>query len=263
MRKIEVKHYQHLVIERKDYVMIINLISPVDDQFKMVRLSDELAELCEETAWDEEVRVVILTGAGEKFYSAETDLIGIVSGINEEQNTKFLSLAEPIAKLDRPVIAAINGDALGQGLELMLACDIRIAVETSRFGLPHIKAGLIPWDGGTQRLTRLVGRGKALEMILTGEMIDAKEAYRIGLVNKVVSSGELMTVAMDMAKEMASKGPIALRYAKEAIHKGMDLTLEQGLHLEADLYLLLHTTKDRTEGIQAFRKRRTPQFEGK
>jgi enoyl-CoA hydratase/carnithine racemase len=108
-----------------------------------------------------------------------------------------------------------------------------------------------------------VGRDKALEMILTGEMIEAQEAYRIGLVNKIVPPGELITVAMDMAKEMASKGPVALRYAKEAIYKGMDVTLEQGLRLEADLYLLLHTTRDRTEGINAFRKKRTPKFEGR
>jgi enoyl-CoA hydratase/carnithine racemase len=145
---------------------------------------------------------------------------------------------------------------------MALACDLRIATETSVFGLPHIKASLIPSDGGTQRLSRLVGRSKALEMILTGETVDAQEALRIGLVNRVVPTGELMEVAMKMAKEMASKGPIALRYAKEAIHKGMDMTLEQGLHLEADLYLLIHTTKDRTEGIKAFQGKRSPKFEG-
>jgi enoyl-CoA hydratase/carnithine racemase len=161
------------------------------------------------------------------------------------------------------VIAAINGDATGQGLELALACDIRVATEASHFGLPHIKKGLIPWDGGTQRLSRLVGSGKTLEMILTGEMIDAQEALRIGLVNKVVPREELMKAVTGLAQEMASKGPIALRYAKEAIHKGMDLTLEQGLRLEADLYLLLHTTKDRSEGIKAFREKKVPRFEGR
>ena len=191
------------------------------------------------------------------------DLIGVVLGGNEEDKTKFLSLAEPIAKLDRPVIAAISGNAIGQGLELALACDIRIASETSCFGMSDIKSGLIPWDGGTQRLSRLVGRGKALEIILTGEVIDAQEALRIGLVHKVVSRKDLMEVAVKIAQEMVSKGPIALRYAKEAIYKGMDMTLEQGLRLEADLYLLIHTTKDRTEGIQAFREKRKPEFEGK
>ena len=148
-------------------------------------------------------------------------------------------------------------------MELALACDIRIASETSLFGLPQIKSGLIPWDGGTQRLSRLVGKGKALEMMLTGEVLEAREALRIGLVNRIFSPDKLMTAAMEMAKEMASKGPISLRYIKEATYKGMDMTLEQGLHLEADLYLLIHTTKDRTEGIRAFQQKRIPKFEGK
>jgi enoyl-CoA hydratase len=152
---------------------------------------------------------------------------------------------------------------MGQGLELALACDIRIASETSYFGMPHIKSGLIPWDGGTQRLSRLVGRGKALEMILTGEIIDAQEALRIGLVHRVVPKKDLTEVTMKLAQEMASKGPIALRYTKEAVYKGMDMTLEQGLRLEADLYLLIHTSKDRSKGIQAFRAKRTPKFGGK
>jgi enoyl-CoA hydratase/carnithine racemase len=177
--------------------------------------------------------------------------------------TKPFSVAGPIADLDRPVITGIEGDAIGLGLELALASDIRIAAATAQFGFPHIKKGLIPWDGGIQRLARVVGKAKAMEMILTGGLMDADEARRIGLVSKVVSSEELMPVTMDMAREMASKGPIALRYAKEAIQKGMDLTLEQGLRLEADLYFLLHTTKDRTEGIKAFREKRTPEFEGR
>ena len=144
-----------------------------------------------------------------------------------------------------------------------MACDIRIASEAARFALTHIKSGLIPGDGGTQRLSRLIGRGKAIEMILTGEMIDAREALRIGLVNKIVPSEKLEETALHMAREMASKGPVAVRYAKEAINKGIDMTLEQGLRLEADLYLLLHTTQDRVEGIQTFQKKGVPRFEGK
>jgi len=243
--------------------MVILIHGPIDDQVKMVQMSDELPELCSEIKWDVATRVVVLTGADKKSFSMETDSIGAFSRIDEEQPLKFYTLTEPIAKLDKPVIAAINGNAIGQGLELALACDIRIVTETSHFGLPHIRKGLISWDGGTQRLSRLVGRGKAVEMILTGEMIDAKEAYRIGLVHKVVHPDELMTTAMGIAQEMVAKGPIALRYAKEAIYKGMDMTLEQGLRLEADLYLLLHTTKDREEGIQAFREKRIPKFEGR
>lgn len=255
--------YQSLTYQKMDHVMVILIHGPIDDQVKVVQMNDELSELCSEINLDIATRVVVVTGANKKSFSMETDSIGAFSRMNEEQPLEFYSLAEPIAKLDKPVIGAINGDAIGQGLELALVCDIRIATEKSRFGFPQIKDGLIPRDGGTQRLSRLVGKGEALEMILTGKIIDAQEAQRIGLLNKIASPDKLMPVAMDMAKEMACKGPIALRYAKEAIYKGMDLTLEQGLRLEADLYLLIHTTKDRTEGINAFQERRTPKFEGR
>jgi len=255
--------FQTLHYRKTDHVIIIDIIDQLDHPSKLIQLSDELNELCSEIAWDEETRVVLITDTEGKSFSMDVDFMDSVLRSHENQEIALWTLTESIAKLDKPVIIAINGDAIGQGLELALACDLRIASETSHFGLPHVKAGLMPWDGGTQRLSRLVGRGKALEMILTGERIDAKEAYRIGMVNKIVPSGELMKFVMNMAKEMALKGPIALRYAKEAISKGMDMTLEQGLHLEADLYLLLHTTKDRTEGIQAFRGKKTPQFDGK
>jgi enoyl-CoA hydratase/carnithine racemase len=255
--------YQTVSLQKVDHVMVVNLNTVVNDQAGMARLSDELTERCREIAWDEEVRVVVIAGSGEKSFSLDVDLKGMVSGGGQKEEMRFLAVAEPIAKIDRPVIAAIQGDAIGQGLEMALACDIRIAGETSRFGLPQIKKGLIPWDGGTQRLTRLVGRGKALEMILTGETMSAEEAYRFGLVSQVVPPKELMAIVMKMAREMASKGSIALRYTKEAVYQGMDLTLEQGLRLEADLYLLIHTTKDRTEGIKAFREKRVPKFEGK
>jgi len=255
--------YQTLTSERKENVMIISIIGPLEAREGMDRLSDEVTDICAGITWDEEVRVVVLTGAGEKSFSLDAGLNRTVLGTGQEEETKCFSIAEPIAKIDRPVIAAIQSDALGQGLEMALACDLRIAAETSRFGLSEIKAGLIPWNGGTQRLARLVGRGKALEMILTGETIDAGEAYRVGLVNKVVPRHEVMPTVMNMAREMATKGSIALRYTKEAVYQGMDLTLEQGLRLEADLYLLIHTTKDRTEGIKAFREKRVPKFEGR
>ncbi len=251
--------YETLTLQKKEHVVVINMISLGNEAAKMARLSD----LCAEIISDEAARVIILTGAGQHSFSMGTDLLGGVSKVNEESQRKVCSIASPIARLDRPVIAAINGDAIGQGLELILACDIRIAIETAGFGLPHITTGLIPWDGGTQRLSRLVGRGKAMEMILTGEIIDAQEAYRIGLINRIVHPDELMAVAMDIAQEMASRGSIALRYTKEAIYKGMDMTLEQGLRLEGDLYFLLQTTSDRTEGVTAFRENKTPRFEGR
>jgi enoyl-CoA hydratase/carnithine racemase len=246
-----------------DYVAVIKIIDSANDYLKLTLLFDELSEFCAEIAWGEDIKAVVFTHGREKSSCIETDLIGTSSRFNQEELTKFWSVTEPIAKLDKPVIAAFNGDAIGLGLELALACDIRVAIETCRFGLRQINAGYIPCNGGTQRLSRLVGKSKALEMILTGELIDAQEALRIGLVNKVVSRKDLIEVAVKVGQEMASKGPIALRYAKEAIYKGMDMTLEQGLRLEADLYLLIHTSKDRREGIQAFREKRVPKFEGK
>jgi enoyl-CoA hydratase len=255
--------YSTLNFQKIDGVMIVKMIRIDNDPGIKGRLADELTEFCAEIVSDEEIRVVVLAGGEEGSFSIEAGLAKEFSKDSAMEQRKIWFLSEPIAKIDRPVIAAIQGNAIGQGLELALVCDIRIATETSRFGFPQIKDGLIPWDGGTQRLSRLVGRGKAIEMILSGEMIDAKEAYRIGLVNKVVHPDKLLTTAMDMAQEMAAKGPIALRYTKEAIYQGMDMTLEQGLRLEADLYLLLHTTKDREEGIRAFREKRVPQFEGR
>jgi len=231
--------------------MIIRVTAPAEVE----QLAVELSEIGDQIIADEEAPVVILTGAGERSF--------LMDPPEGESFSKLSSLAEPIAGLDVPVIAAIPGDAIGQGLELALAADIRIASETSRLGFPHIKRGLIPWDGGTQRLSRLVGKAKALEMILTGEAIAAPEALCLGLLNRIAPPGDVFRVAADMAQEMAAMGPLALKYAKEAIHKGMDLTLDQGLRMEADLYFLLHTTRDRTEGIRAFQKKKTPQFEGR
>jgi len=253
--------YLTVSLEKVDQVMVVSLNDIASDPTGVARRSDELTEICAELTWDEEVRVVVLSGASKKSFCFDED--SAPTSFEDGHAERLCSVAEPIAKVDRPVIAAINGDAIGQGLEMALASDIRIAAETCRFGLPQIKGGVIPRDGGTQRLTRLVGRGKALEMILTGESIGAGEAQRIGLVNQVVPSGELMGITMKMAREMASKGSIALRYTKEAVYQGMDLTLEQGLRLEADLYFLIHTTKDREEGIKAFREKKTPKFEGR
>lgn len=226
------------------------------------QVAEELARICHDISIDESVKVVIITGAGHKTFSAGSDLKKLKSkkGAGE---ARLLSVAAPVAALKCPAIAAINGDALGQGLELALACDIRIAVKKARFALPHIASGLMPWDGATQRLSRLVGIGKAMEMVLTGEAVDAGEAKRIGLLTEVVAPKELMLLAKNMAQAMAAQSPLALSFAKEAINKGLDLTLEQGLHLEADLYFLLHTTEDRTEGIKAFLEKRPPRFKGK
>jgi enoyl-CoA hydratase/carnithine racemase len=168
-----------------------------------------------------------------------------------------------VAAIDRPVIAAINGDALGPGLELALSCDIRLASSQARFGFPEVASGVIPTGGGTQRLPRIIGRGQALELILTARTISAEEALEIGLVSQVVAPENLAAETETLAANIAAKAPVAVRYIKEAVNKGMDLTLEQGLRLEADLYFLLHTTVDRTEGVKAFRAKRPPRFKGK
>ena len=167
-----------------------------------------------------------------------------------------------MAAIDRPVIAVIDGEAVGEGLEIALSCDIRLASDRACFGLPQLASGEIPMNGGTQRLPRLIGKGKALELILTGETIDASNALQIGLISKVMTPESLAGEVEALAQKVASQGPVSLRFIKEAVNKGMDLTLEQGLRLEADLYLLLHTTADRTEGIKAFLEKRSPEFKG-
>jgi enoyl-CoA hydratase/carnithine racemase len=210
-----------------------------------------LAELCERIAWDEEARVVILIFGEE-----------VRDRLVANQDSSSVSFVEPVAKLKQPVIAAIRGDAVGIGLELALACDIRVGIDTARFGLPQIRDGIIPFNGGTQRLPRLIGQGRAMQMILTGELIDAAEALRIGLINRVVASDSLANTVMDMAQEMATKSPLSLSYVKEALYGGRDLTLDQGLRMELDLYLLLFTTSDRIEGITAFKEKRKPDFKG-
>ena len=212
---------------------------------------------------DKSIRVVILTGAGEDAFCAGADPEAAMAFEDRAKLTTSFSVAATVDTFACPVIAAINGDALGQGLELALACDLRISSQSATFAMPQATAGVIPWDGGTQRLARLVGRGKALEMLLLGECIDAGEAHRIGLVQRVVRPQELMQAVYEIAHKMAAQSPISLAYAKEAVKKGMDQTLNQGLRLEADLYYLMHTTWDRTEGITAFRDKQRPQFEGK
>ena len=262
--------YQTISYQKSGGVGIITLNRPEANNAFNIELATAMADVCSEINQDQEIRVVTVTGAGETF-SIGTDWSNppAMPGKNREtpprweSGAKSWSVATAVSRLDCPVIAAINGDALGQGLELALACDLRIAAETANLGLTHIASGFIPWDGGTQRLPRLVGRAKAMEMLLLGETVSAREAYRLGLVNKVVQLKELLPVVNDMAQRMASSAPLALRYVKEAVYKGLDLTLEEGLRLETDLYAILQTTEDRAEGITSFLKKRQPKFKGK
>ncbi len=245
--------YTTIIYIKEDHIAHLTLNRPEADNGINQQMAQELGDVCCQINQDSDIYVVIITGAGKVFCGG--DELG-------REITRYKP-AVAIASLGQPVIAAINGDALGQGVELALSCDIRLASVKAKFSFPQVAKGLIPMNGGTQRLPRIVGKGKALELILTAETINAEEALEIGLVNKVVAKEELAAEAEAMAKAMTTKGPIALRYAKEAVNKGLDLTLEQGLRLEADLYFLLQTTGDRTEGIKAFLGKRPPQFKGR
>ncbi len=249
---------------KKEHVAHITLNRPEADNIVNALLARELEDACRQANQDDDIYVVVITGAGDRAFCGGGELEQSLSaGTAAVSPGTMYNAAAAIASIDRPVIAAINGDALGQGLELALSCDIRLASHKARFGFPQVARGLIPMDGGTQRLPRVVGKGKALELVLTAETISAEEAFEIGLVNKVVPQENLAAEVETLAETMANKGPIALRYIKEAVNKGLDLTLEQGLRLEADLYFLLHTTADRTEGIKSFQQKRPPRFKGK
>jgi enoyl-CoA hydratase/carnithine racemase len=253
--------YKTIEYRKKEHFSVIKFKDDIDIKGDLSRLKDELYEVSTLVSAEADLWLVVLMGVG-----VLSSLLESGSEYLEPQETEEMasaSLIESIAIIEKPVIAGIDGDAIDQCLELILACDVRIAAEKSRFGFTQLEKGTIPMNGGTQRLPRLVGKGKALELVLTGETIDAQEAHRIGLVNRVVPEKILEKTVMELAKDMASKSPIALRYAKEAMNAGLDLTLQQGLRLEADLYMLLHTTSDRTEGITAFQEKRKPQFTGK
>lgn len=217
-------------------------------------MASALAAICGEINMDMDTRAAVITGSGPAFcrdYSAAG------------RRAPGFSLATPVALLDCPVIAAINGSAVGMGLELALACDVRIASRSARFSLPGIRFGRLPQDGATQRLPRLIGRSAAMEMMLTGEVVKGADALRLGLVNRLLPGAQVLEAALETGRQMAGMAEWSLKYCKEAVYKGLDMTLSQGLQLEADLYFLLHTTEDRREGIQAFKEKRRPQFRGR
>jgi enoyl-CoA hydratase/carnithine racemase len=215
---------------------------------------------------DAAVRGVILTGAGNKAFIAGADIseLARVTAFEAEQSSRFgQEVLDLIEDLGKPVIAAVNGFALGGGCETAMACTIRIAVENAKFGQPEVKLGLIPGGGGTQRLPRLVGKGRALQLILSGEMISAQEAYRIGLVNEIVPATDLITRAEAFLKQIAANAPIAVKFALEATNKGMETSQSEGLLLEASYFGLCAATEDKKEGTSAFLEKRAPQFRGR
>jgi len=252
-----------LVYEKREQIVWLTLNRPNAGNNINLQLTNELGDACREINQNSAVRVVVITGAGNVFCTGAdlNELSSLTTDESRRANPASLA-SNTVAAINCPAIAAINGDALGAGLELALACDIRIASDNARFGFPETSYGLIPGGGGTQRLPRIIGRGKATEMILTAGLIDAEEAYQAGLVSRVVPVDRLAEEAGGIAERLVSRAPIAVRYAKEAVYKGMDMTLDQGLRLEADLSFLLQTTLDRDKGIKAFLEKRKPQFKG-
>jgi enoyl-CoA hydratase len=215
---------------------------------------------------DATVRGVILTGAGEKAFIAGADIgeLAHVAAFEAEQASRFgQDVLDLIENLGKPVVAAINGFALGGGCETAMACTIRIAVDTARFGQPEVMLGLPPGGGGTQRLPRLVGKGRALQLILTGETISAQEAYRIGLVNEIVPATDLMTRAEAILRKIGANAPIAVKLSLEAVNKGLEANQAEGLLLEASYFGLCAATEDKKEGTAAFLEKRAPHFRGR
>ena len=260
--------YKTVIYEKSGPIATVILNRPGASNAVNTQMAAEIRELVQEVRDDAEVKVIVLRGAGEAFcVGTELDLVSMAgTDTSSEVLQDALNqhrIAKEIACLQCPVIAAINGDAIGQGLELTLACDIRLAAESARMGLDQIHSGLLPWDGATQRLPRLLGRGMALSLVLLGEPIDAREALRIGLAHQVFPKDTLRQETLRLAERIATYSPIALRYAKEVVNKGMEMTLDQGLRLETDLTVILQTTEDRAEGIDAFLKKRPPRFTGK
>jgi enoyl-CoA hydratase/carnithine racemase len=226
----------------------------------------DLRTAFEDARDDDAVRGVILTGAGTKAFIAGADIgeLAQLSAFEAEQSSRFgQEVLDLVENLGKPVIAAVNGFALGGGCETAMACTIRIAVDSAKFGQPEVTLGLVPGGGGTQRLPRLVGKGRALQLILSGEMISAQEAYRIGLVNEIVPAADLITRAETVLKKIGANAPIALKLALEAANKGMETSQSQGLLLEASYFGLCAATEDKKEGTSAFLEKRPPQFRGR
>jgi enoyl-CoA hydratase len=258
--------YKTLIYEKKDNIGVLTVNRPDKLNALSNELTEELQKFLGEAEKDAELRVVVITGAGDKAFVAGADINELVErdALQGRNVSRFRQeLFARIENLPVPVIAAVNGYALGGGLELALACNIRIASEKAQFGAPEIKLGIIPGDGGTQRLPRLVGLGRAMEMVLTGDFIDAQEAFRIGLVNRVVPHDELMENVMALAKKIASRPPLAVKYGKEAVNRSQEGDAASGYALESYLHALACTTEDKKEGVAAFLEKRKGEFKGK
>ena len=257
---------ENLLYEKKGAIAYVTLNRPrVLNALNQATWND-LRTAFEDARDDVEIRGVILTGAGDKAFIAGADIgeLAHVTAVEAEQSSSYgQAVLDLIENLGKPVIAAVNGYALGGGCETAMACTIRVAAEHAKFGQPEVTLGLIPGGGGTQRLPRLVGKGRALQLILSGGMIDAQEAHRIGLVNEVVPAGDLLTRAEAILKQIFANAPIAVKFSLEAVNRGLETNLAEGLSLEASLFGLCAGTDDKAEGTSAFLAKRAPQFNGR
>ena len=262
--------YQAITYQKRNHIGYITLNRPEVANAINVQMAMELDGVCWHINQDDDIRVVVISGSGEEAFCCGEDIGQICNPVSDglpalavlKEFALRYNVAAMIAGIQCPVVAAINGNASGTGLALALSSDLRITSDRALFDVPDIARGCLLANGITQLLPRIVGRGKAIELILTAEAIDATEAHRIGLVHRVVPHREVLAEANKLSGEIAARAPVAVRYTKEVINKGMELTLEQGLRLECDLYMVLQTTRDRTEGIMAFREKRQPLFRG-
>jgi len=255
--------YQNVLIEKDGPIAVITLNRPQQLNALSYDLVKDLALAMEELDRDEEVRVLIVTG-GEKVFAAGADIKEMAErGPFDQRINERLTYRDRINKIRKPVIAAVSGFALGGGCEVAMSCDIIVASETARFGQPEVNLGIIPGTGGTQRLTHAVGKFRAMEMVLTGDIISAVEAERIGLVNRVVPVELLLEEAKAIAKKIVAKPQLAVRAAKEAVLKSANLPLDEGLEFERKSFFVLFSSEDKSEGMKAFIEKRKPVFKGK
>ncbi|HXY48787.1 MAG TPA: enoyl-CoA hydratase-related protein [Terriglobales bacterium] len=257
---------ENILLDKKNSIAYVTVNRPKVLNALNLATMDELRAAFHDLKNDTGVRAVILTGAGEKAFMAGADIGELskhdaVSG--KEYTHRGQSVLNLIERLGKPVIACINGFALGGGCEIAMACTLRLASENAKLGQPEVKLGMIPGYGGTQRLPRLVGKGIAMQLVLTGEPISAQEAHRIGLVNEVTAPAELIPRAEAIAQKIMANAPLAVQYAMEAVNHGMELTLTEGLYLEATLFGVCCATQDKAEGTRAFLEKRPPVFKGK
>ena len=258
-------NYETILIEKREKVAIITINRPDKLNALNSKVHTEGVAALEELRKDDSVRVVVITGAGEKSFIAGADISEFAGQTPVTQRNLFheKTFFNSIDTFPKPVIAMINGFCLGGGNELALACDIRIASENARFGQPEINLGIMCGGGGTQRLTNLIGEGRAMEIILTGDMIDAPTALQFGLVNHVYPLAKLETKTMELANKIAEKAPIALQLSNEAVKFASKSNLDEGLRREVDLFAICFSTEDKAEGVAAFLEKRKPNFKGR